>query len=197
MQEMAIATCFWQFPVWHILRHWKWRQYLPPKCWQLLPDCKAPVLPEQVTTQTCLDCQQFPHSQTSSITDAEIRVGLHEKCSLLSEFNRNWTVLWHLLKARTVEPEKPPLLGNGCVTRNNGVTVGIGVFCARIYDENHLSLRDCLETAGRRVGGWSEMVASLRGREPGRRGTSTLGSRYQTAQWKSWLRTVSLYDCDL
>jgi hypothetical protein len=29
-----------------------------------------------------------------------------------------------------VEPEKQPLLGNGCVTRNNGVTVGSGVLCA-------------------------------------------------------------------
>jgi hypothetical protein len=36
----------------------------------------------------------------------------------------------YLLKSRTVEPEKLPLLGNDCVTRNNGVTVGSGVFCA-------------------------------------------------------------------
>jgi hypothetical protein len=36
----------------------------------------------------------------------------------------------YLLKARTVEPEKQPLLGNGCVTRNNEVTSGSGVFCA-------------------------------------------------------------------
>jgi hypothetical protein len=36
----------------------------------------------------------------------------------------------YLLKARTVEPEKQPLLGNGGVTRNNGVIVGSGVFCA-------------------------------------------------------------------
>jgi hypothetical protein len=35
-----------------------------------------------------------------------------------------------LLKARTVEPEKQPLIDNGCVTCNNGVTVGSGVFCA-------------------------------------------------------------------
>jgi hypothetical protein len=28
-----------------------------------------------------------------------------------------------LLKARIVEPEKQPLLGNGCVTLNNGETV--------------------------------------------------------------------------
>jgi hypothetical protein len=36
----------------------------------------------------------------------------------------------YLLKATTVEPDKQPLLGNGCVTRNNGITVGSGVFCA-------------------------------------------------------------------
>jgi hypothetical protein len=36
----------------------------------------------------------------------------------------------YLLKARTVEPEKEPLLCNGCVTRNNGVTVGSVVYCA-------------------------------------------------------------------
>jgi hypothetical protein len=35
-----------------------------------------------------------------------------------------------VLKARTVDPEKQPLLGNGCVTLNNGVTVRCGVFCA-------------------------------------------------------------------
>jgi hypothetical protein len=35
----------------------------------------------------------------------------------------------YLLKARTMKPEKQPLLGNGCVTFNNGVTVGSGVFC--------------------------------------------------------------------
>jgi hypothetical protein len=39
-------------------------------------------------------------------------------------------ILAYLLKARNVEPEKQPLLGKGCVTSNNGVTVGSGVFCA-------------------------------------------------------------------
>jgi hypothetical protein len=34
------------------------------------------------------------------------------------------------LKERTVEPEKQPLLGNGCVTHKNGVTAGSCVFCA-------------------------------------------------------------------
>jgi hypothetical protein len=39
-------------------------------------------------------------------------------------------IMAYLLKARTVEPEKQPLLLNGSVTHNNGVTVGIGVFYA-------------------------------------------------------------------
>jgi hypothetical protein len=39
-------------------------------------------------------------------------------------------IVAYLLKARTVGPEKQPLLGNGCVTRDSGVTVRSGVFCA-------------------------------------------------------------------
>jgi hypothetical protein len=42
--------------------------------------------------------------------------------------------------------------------------------------------RQSLETAVRRVRGWCEMAASLRGCEPGSRGTSIVGSRYQAAQ---------------
>jgi hypothetical protein len=34
-----------------------------------------------------------------------------------------------LIKARMVKPEKQPLLGNGCVTSNNGVRVGSGFLC--------------------------------------------------------------------
>jgi hypothetical protein len=34
-----------------------------------------------------------------------------------------------MLKARTVEPEEQPLLGNSCVTHNNGITVESSVFC--------------------------------------------------------------------
>jgi hypothetical protein len=45
----------------------------------------------------------------------------------------------YLLKARSVEPEKQPLLGNGCVTHNSRVTFGSYVFCAvpagAIYQE--------------------------------------------------------------
>jgi hypothetical protein len=36
----------------------------------------------------------------------------------------------YLFKARIVEPEKQPLLGNGSVTRNSGVIIQSGVFCA-------------------------------------------------------------------
>jgi hypothetical protein len=39
-------------------------------------------------------------------------------------------IVAYLPQARTVDPEKQPLLGNGCVTRNNRVNVGSGVFCA-------------------------------------------------------------------
>jgi hypothetical protein len=35
----------------------------------------------------------------------------------------------YLVKGRILKPQKQPLLGNACVTRNNGVTVGSGVFC--------------------------------------------------------------------
>jgi hypothetical protein len=38
-------------------------------------------------------------------------------------------IVAYLIKARIVEPEKQTLLGNGCVTSNNGVTVGSGFLC--------------------------------------------------------------------
>jgi hypothetical protein len=60
----------------------------------------------------------------------------------------------------------------------------------RLYNEDQLPLRQSLETIVRRVGSWCEMAASLRGREPGSRGTSTVGSRYQAAHWRPWLRTL-------
>jgi hypothetical protein len=52
----------------------------------------------------------------------------------------------------------------------------------RLYNEGQLPLRESPETAVRREGGWCEMAASLRGHEPGSRGTSTVGSRYQAAE---------------
>jgi hypothetical protein len=36
----------------------------------------------------------------------------------------------YFLRARAVEPEKQSLIGNGCVTHNNRVTVGIDIFYA-------------------------------------------------------------------
>jgi hypothetical protein len=39
-------------------------------------------------------------------------------------------IVAYLLKARIVELEKEPLLGNGCVTGDNAVTVGRDAFCA-------------------------------------------------------------------
>jgi hypothetical protein len=41
-----------------------------------------------------------------------------------------YNIVAYFLKRRTVEPDKQPLLCNGCVARNNGVTVGSCVFCA-------------------------------------------------------------------
>jgi hypothetical protein len=63
----------------------------------------------------------------------------------------------YLLKARTVEPEKRPFLGNGCVTHNSGVTVGSGVLCAsrtEAIDEDQLPLWASPDMAVRRVRGW-------------------------------------------
>jgi hypothetical protein len=53
-----------------------------------------------------------------------------------------------------------------------------------------------VKTAVRRVGGWCEMAASLRGRGPWRNGTFTVRSRYQAAQWRQWLRAL-VCDSDL
>jgi hypothetical protein len=57
----------------------------------------------------------------------------------------------------------------------------------RLYDEGQLPLRRSLETEVRRVEGSCEMAASLRGREPGNRGSSTVQRCYQAAQWRPWL----------
>jgi hypothetical protein len=82
----------------------------------------------------------------------------------------------YLLKARTVKPEKQPLLGNGCVISNNGVYVGSGFSVwsvPRLYTEYQLPLQGSRETAVRREGSWCHMNTRLRGREPGSKGTST------------------------
>jgi hypothetical protein len=43
-----------------------------------------------------------------------------------------------------------------------------------LYNDDQLRLRNSLETAVRRVGGWCEMVASLRGWSPGTEDRSPL-----------------------
>jgi hypothetical protein len=57
---------------------------------------------------------------------------IHTLCSYhypvlwLIDFHK--TIVAYLLKVRNVEPEKELLLGNGCETRKNGVTVESGVY---------------------------------------------------------------------
>jgi hypothetical protein len=51
------------------------------------------------------------------------------------------------------------------------------------YNEDQLPLRESLETAVTRIEVWCEMAASLRG-------TSSVGRRYQAAQWRPWLRKL-------
>jgi hypothetical protein len=64
-----------------------------------------------------------------------------EKLSLnlhsIEQTSKPYTVAY-LLKARIVEPDKSPLLDNSCVTCNNGVTVGRGVFCAVCADKDQM-----------------------------------------------------------
>jgi hypothetical protein len=51
------------------------------------------------------------------------------KASLLPLYR----IVAYLLKSRYMEPEKQPLLGNGCVTCNNGIIVGTDIFCVVHY----------------------------------------------------------------
>jgi hypothetical protein len=55
---------------------------------------------------------------------------------------------------------------------------------------DQMPLQESPEMAVRRVGGWCEMAASLRGRESRSRGSSTVGRCYQAEQWRPWLRTL-------
>jgi hypothetical protein len=48
----------------------------------------------------------------------------------VADLRKSYDIGAYLLKARTAETEKQPLLSNGCVIRNNGVTVVSDVFCA-------------------------------------------------------------------
>jgi hypothetical protein len=117
-------------------------------------------------------------------------------------------VLWHVCwKPELWSQQRQMLLGNSSantpvarqwfssrhliVTTEELLEV---VFCVRsmpgLYNEGQLPLRNSPEMAITRVGCWCEMAASLRGREPRRRGTSTVGRCYQAAQWRTWLRTL-------
>jgi hypothetical protein len=107
----------------------------------------------------------------------------------------NWSLilLWYVCW----KPEKHSLLGNGCVTHNSGVIVGIllgqmfaVVSVPRLYNEGLQSLQEGPETPVRRAGGWCEMAASLGGREPCSRKTSTVGRCYHAAQWRRRLITL-------
>jgi hypothetical protein len=75
--------------------------------------------------------------------------------------------------ARTVEPQKQPLLSNGCVTLNNGITLGSGVFCAvraeAIHDEDQ-----SLETACPYGGGFDYLHHRPASRRRRRKGTQCL-----------------------
>jgi hypothetical protein len=70
--------------------------------------------------------------QRSSLWDKRSSSVLsREQCGLLYpgfQATRH-NIIAYLLKVRTEEPEKQPLLGNGCITHNNEVTVGRSVFC--------------------------------------------------------------------
>jgi hypothetical protein len=65
-------------------------------------------------------------------------------------------IVVYLLKAKNVEPGKEPLLGNGYVTRNNGVTVLYGS-CRGCITRSSCHYGS-LETAVRMVGCWDEMA---------------------------------------
>jgi hypothetical protein len=78
-----------------------------------------------------------------------------------------------------------------CVTAISHTTlneiVECGVFYADraeaiLYNVYQLPLREILAASVRRVGGWSDMAAILRGCEPGNRGTSHVGRSYQATQ---------------
>jgi hypothetical protein len=60
----------------------------------------------------------------------------------------------------------------------------------KLYNVDQLPLRDSLEIAIRRVGGWCEMAASLQVCESGSSGMSTVGRCYPAEQWRLWLGTL-------
>jgi hypothetical protein len=68
------------------------------------------------------------------LVESSIRYIPHHKTNGMRKYLTSRIVSYvycrYSVEARTMEPEKQQLLGNGCVTFNNGVTVGSGVFCA-------------------------------------------------------------------
>jgi hypothetical protein len=73
-------------------------------------------------------------------------IQLRSITKVLSTFKSFWwkkyTVAF-LLNARIVEPEEQSLLGNGYVTRKNGLTVGSGVFYAIRPDNYVIQQQNC------------------------------------------------------
>jgi hypothetical protein len=49
--------------------------------------------------------------------------------SVIRQRITSFHIVAYLLRATTVKPENQPLLNNGCITRNNAVTLGSGVSC--------------------------------------------------------------------
>jgi hypothetical protein len=91
------------------------------------------------------------------------------------------------------------LSATAVMPRNNRRTVGSSVYCwvrpeatSRGPTGQANQSWDAWDGGDRRAGGWCEIATSLRGSEPGNRGTSTVGRRYTVAQWKSWLGMTSL-----
>jgi hypothetical protein len=72
-----------------------------------------------VTPQPILVSFRFVHAYSRQFNSYPVKPG---QANVLYTF----VFVTCLLKARIVEPEKQPLIGNGRVIRNNGITVGGG-----------------------------------------------------------------------
>jgi hypothetical protein len=67
-----------------------------------------------------------------SVTDPYVRIldFLHSRLAETLCKSLKCNIVAYLLKVGTVELEKQTLLGDGCVTCNNGVIIASGLFCA-------------------------------------------------------------------
>jgi hypothetical protein len=108
------------------------QEYTPPQEMRnsALPHLATDQLSQNVIT---INSRKFRDTAKKAVIGTAIlrRVTftlLHDTFRLLPINGHN--IVAYLLKARSVEPKKQPVLGNGCVTCNNGVTVGSGVSCA-------------------------------------------------------------------